>query len=208
MNEIPKPHPDTPARILNTARTVFAAKGYEGASIREITGLAGVNLGAVTYHYRSKQALYEAVLRSFIDPLRKRLDEAVATDGPALDRIERVVRAFIEHFQSQPEQPAVMLHELARQRPLPEPVADWVRTLLQTLGRLIAEGQADGSVIPGPPPLLAVSVVAQPFFLAITRLPMERTPELGAMRPADPQLVTETCVAFVRRSLTAPGRNP
>lgn len=206
MNQDSPPTPDTPSRILDAARTVFAARGYDGSSIREITSRAGVNLGAVTYHFRSKEALYQAVLRTFIDPLRARLEEAVATDAPALDRIERVVQAFFAHFEDQPEQPAVMLHELARQRPLPPPVVDWIRTLIQTLGRVIAEGQAEGSVVPGPPPLLAVNVVAQPFFLALTRRPLERTPGLGAVRPADPDLVTETCVAGIRRSLAAPGR--
>jgi len=208
MNQGRTATPDTPTRILAVARTVFAAKGYEGASIREITGRAGVNLGAVTYHFHSKEALYQAVLRTFIDPLRARLEAAVAADAPAVDRIERVVRAFFAHFESQPEQPAIMLHELARQRPLPPPVVDWIRTLIQTLGRVIAEGQAEGSVVPGPPPLLAISVVAQPFFLALTRRPLERTPGLGTVRPADPGLVTETCVAGIRRSLAAPGRTP
>ena len=44
-------------RILDTAEICFAQRGFDGTSLREITGLADVNLGAVNYHFGSKQAL-------------------------------------------------------------------------------------------------------------------------------------------------------
>ncbi|RZA13604.1 MAG: TetR/AcrR family transcriptional regulator, partial [Lysobacteraceae bacterium] len=42
---------DTPALLLDTAEELFARRGYNGASIRDITAAAGANLGAVTYHF-------------------------------------------------------------------------------------------------------------------------------------------------------------
>ncbi len=52
----------TKARILEAAGGVFAAKGFESATIREICQLAGANLAAVNYHFGDKQRLYvEAV---------------------------------------------------------------------------------------------------------------------------------------------------
>ena len=46
---------DTRERILDAAEAVFMAHGYEGASMRQITGEAGVNLAAVNYHFGSKE---------------------------------------------------------------------------------------------------------------------------------------------------------
>jgi AcrR family transcriptional regulator len=207
MNHPKGTDPDTRQRLLTAARGLFAAQGYEGTSVRDITGAAQANLGAVTYHFGSKQALYEAVISSFVDPMRDRVDKATAAPGTALDRIELVVRALMEHFDKYPEQPAIMLHELARQNVLPRPVQDWISYGVTTLAGLIAEGQAEGVIIAGPPLPMVMSVIAQPFFFAITKRPWGRTPglkRLRASRAATPDL---TC-ALIRRSLEAPRRKP
>lgn len=55
--------PDTKERIIEVATMLFADRGYEGASIREIAKIAEVNLAAVNYHFSNKQNLYHEVLR-------------------------------------------------------------------------------------------------------------------------------------------------
>ncbi len=55
-------------RILTVARALFAQHGYRGASVRAITKEAGANLGAVTYHFGTKDALYDAVIDSLVRP--------------------------------------------------------------------------------------------------------------------------------------------
>jgi AcrR family transcriptional regulator len=55
---------DPRARILNAAGPIFAEKGFEGATVREICHAAGVNLAAVNYHFGSKESLYKEALRS------------------------------------------------------------------------------------------------------------------------------------------------
>src|SRR5947209_7268280 len=50
--------PDVRARILAAAEGVFAEKGYDAATIREITRAAGVNVAAVNYYFRDKERLY------------------------------------------------------------------------------------------------------------------------------------------------------
>jgi AcrR family transcriptional regulator len=48
--------------ILDAAETVFAEKGYDGASLQEICDLAGVTRGLPNYFFGSKEKLYHAVL--------------------------------------------------------------------------------------------------------------------------------------------------
>ncbi len=62
MNEA-KTQPDTRERILDAAERLFMESGYEGTSMRMITGEAGVNLAAVNYHFGSKEALLREVFR-------------------------------------------------------------------------------------------------------------------------------------------------
>ncbi|MGQ9505724.1 MAG: TetR/AcrR family transcriptional regulator [Thermogutta sp.] len=53
---------DTKSRLLTAAGELFAERGFEGATARQICDRAGVNLAAINYHFKSKEHLYiEAV---------------------------------------------------------------------------------------------------------------------------------------------------
>jgi len=54
---------DTRERILDAAERLFMAYGYDGTSMRQVTGEAAVNLAAVHYHFGSKEALLHEVFR-------------------------------------------------------------------------------------------------------------------------------------------------
>jgi len=54
------------------ATTLFARKGYEATSLRDITAEADVNLAAVNYHFRSKEDLFCAVIERIIAPTSAR----------------------------------------------------------------------------------------------------------------------------------------
>jgi AcrR family transcriptional regulator len=54
---------DTCERILDAAERLFTAHGYDGTSMRQITGAAKVNLAAVNYHFGTKEALIQEVFR-------------------------------------------------------------------------------------------------------------------------------------------------
>ena len=72
----------TRERILDAAERLFMAHGYEGTSMRQITGEANVNLAAVNYHFGSKEALMQEVFR-------RRLDWLNEERMRVLDRLER-----------------------------------------------------------------------------------------------------------------------
>ena len=86
---MPLPRKSTNAtrdRLLRAAERCFTEHGYEGASLRQITRLAGVNLAAVNYHFASKKELWLAVMQRRLLPLnaeRVRLLEAARARTPA-----------------------------------------------------------------------------------------------------------------------------
>ena len=86
----------TKERILAAAETLFAQRGFDGASLRQLTSDAGVNLAAVNYHFGSKEKLVEQVFRRRLDALNAQRLAALARVAAQPDtRLEDVLDAFI-----------------------------------------------------------------------------------------------------------------
>jgi AcrR family transcriptional regulator len=90
----------TKERILDTAERLFAERGYGATSLRSIIAAAKVNLAAVHYHFHSKEALLDAVLKRRIEPLNRErmtlLDEYERDAGDVPPPIEAVLTALID----------------------------------------------------------------------------------------------------------------
>jgi len=200
---------DTASALLSAAQELFASSGYKGASVRAITRRAGANLGAVTYHFGSKQALYERAMAGVAEPLREHLAAAARQPGTPLERIEHLVRAAFEHLAQHPELPSFMVQHLASQGPLPEMVSRVLEGNHAMFAGLIAEGQADGSIRSGDPRLMALSVVAQPIWLSVVRSFLQQALGLDQREPGTRSGLVGSVVRFIRAGLeAAPGGTP
>ena len=84
-----------PDRILDAAERLFAEKGFEGASVRDLAAAAEVNLAAIHYHFGGKEALYRALGERLMNELRERRLTAIRRALEAPDAtLEGVLRAF------------------------------------------------------------------------------------------------------------------
>jgi len=160
-------HETTRERILASARELFAANGYRGASIRDITKAAGANLGAVTYHFGTKQDLYQAVLSGAFDQLAGRVERAVGTEGAGPERLAATVRALFRFYREEPDVPRLALHELAGGTGLPQVAGPHLRRTLLAIHRLVEAGIAAGAFRAADPNLVAFSIVSQAVWFAI-----------------------------------------
>jgi len=82
--------------ILESAMGVFAIKGFEDASMREIAAAAGLTTGAIYHHYKNKDDLfYDAVKEAayFVHKLsEKNEDSKIKSNDEILDEISNRVR--------------------------------------------------------------------------------------------------------------------
>lgn len=86
----------TRQRILGAAEELFARHGFAGASLRQVTASAKVNLAAVNYHFGSKENLIEEVFRRRLDELNARRIELLAQCRERTDlSLEDVLDAFV-----------------------------------------------------------------------------------------------------------------
>jgi AcrR family transcriptional regulator len=93
----PEPEESAPQRLIAAAERLFAERGFNGVSVREIAAAAGVNPAGVAYYFRGKEGLLAEVYRRHCQPMteeRYRLLAAACARGrpPAL---AEVLEAFI-----------------------------------------------------------------------------------------------------------------
>ena len=99
-----QPAPGTRQRLLDAAERLFAKRGFAGTSVREITDAAGANLGAVNYHFRSKENLYAEVFTRRAALLREPV-VAAASEAASVARtspeqaLRRLGRAFLAPYE-------------------------------------------------------------------------------------------------------------
>ncbi|UCG86621.1 MAG: TetR/AcrR family transcriptional regulator [Gemmatimonadota bacterium] len=200
---------DTPAELLSVATELFAEHGYDGTSIRMITDRAGANLGAVTYHFGSKEALYERVFETMMGPFRPYMLEAVGTEGSPLDRVERFVRALFNYLREHPTLPRLIIQHLASNLPVLDSVR---RTIVGNIGQiaaLIAEGQREGTIRDGDPTLMALSIGSQPLFLSLVSRTLREGTAIDQDDPETGQEIADSVVRFVRAGLALnPAKEP
>jgi AcrR family transcriptional regulator len=104
----------TKARILNAAEEVFAVKGFDGASTREIASKAGVNISSLHYHWESKETLYFAVFQDIYDRIIKLAQRSVE---PSRNRglraaTDAAMGELIDFFLDHPNVPRLLLRRV------------------------------------------------------------------------------------------------
>jgi TetR/AcrR family transcriptional regulator len=103
----------TRERIVEAALEAFAAKGFRGASTRDIARRAGTNQGLITYHFRSKDELWRAAADRIFGMLAKRMAEQLAaldSDDPR-ERAREAIRSYVRFAAAHPELFRLMVDE-------------------------------------------------------------------------------------------------
>lgn len=93
---------ETRRKVFEAAEHLFAERGYEGSSTRDIAARAGVTPALVLFHGQSKQALFESVVEARAEELARLRREALAAvlAGPAPD-LRGIICALIRPLLAQ-----------------------------------------------------------------------------------------------------------
>ncbi|HXY37083.1 MAG TPA: TetR/AcrR family transcriptional regulator [Planctomycetaceae bacterium] len=86
--------------ILQAAVGLFARKGFEATSTREIVEAAGVTKPMLYYYFKSKEGLCEAVLTRFLSPFYARLRAVIDEPRPPRDALVEVVWCHLDYCRA------------------------------------------------------------------------------------------------------------
>lgn len=160
---------DTAARLLEAAGPVFAARGFDRATVREICSAAGVNVASVGYHFGDKMGLYRTLIRSIRDARERQFPAPDNNDADPAEVLAKIVRTMMSRilaadpsgwesqlFMREMQNPTPVFEDIVREffKPL-------FNRLVGVLDQLITAGDASVRVPEHVVRQLALSVVGQ-----------------------------------------------
>lgn len=126
MRELTIPESGPKRKLLDAAEQLFAEKGFEAVSVRDITNLVKMNVAAVNYHFGSRESLLTLVILRYAAPVNEerlaRLESAERKWAGKGLPVEEIIDAFVRPVLGQ-----------VRKTELPE------RLFYKLLGRIFAE---------------------------------------------------------------------
>ena len=100
-------------KIKAQARTLFMEKGYASTTVRDIASAAGINLALLNYYFRSKENLFELLMRENIDKLFAVVLPILNDEQTALGRkLELLAVGYTDMILSDLNLPIFVLSEL------------------------------------------------------------------------------------------------
>ena len=129
------------ARILEAATSLFAQKGFDGTSIREICKKANVNLCMISYYWGGKQELYNGIIenllekqieysRNFLDLNKNPKDMSMEE---CTDLLMTIAEKFVDFFYTNISSDLIILLLKEQQKPdfiVKSPVLDYMRAVV------------------------------------------------------------------------------
>jgi AcrR family transcriptional regulator len=144
--------------LLAVAVTVFNERGYDGTSMEDLSRRLGISKSSIYYHVDSKEDLLTLALDRALDGLFSVADEVEAGGGPAIERLERLVRGSVSVLADRLPYVTLLLRArgntgterraLARRREFDQIVAD-----------LVAEAERDGEIRPDVDPAITARLL-------------------------------------------------
>ena len=127
----------TKETILKTAGSLFSQRGYFGVSMQDIADELSITKAALYYHFESKEALTEELLRGTIDELKQELKHACEAGMLPSDKVFNMIKTFLDFKIHHPE--LSLLVSLGFTSDEKEPLVQFVQDLRIELTKFIRE---------------------------------------------------------------------
>ncbi len=129
-------------KLLSIATRLFAERGLNGVSIRELSRVAGVSISMISYHFGGKEGLYSSVLQDQFSGF-EHIVEIDMFEMEALEKIEAYIRWIIVRHRENPYLLRFYTSELTNPTQFfPLIVQPAIGRVIQILVNIIEEGIA------------------------------------------------------------------
>ena len=197
-------------RLLLAAEALFARKGYDGATVREICDAAGMNVAAINYHFGDKERLYvETVRHAHACSLAEAGPPSALAGAPPAEQLRAFIAAMLKNMDGpvRPESMQLLMRELSQPSPATVSVVeDFIRPMAMGLFTIL-----DG-LLPDLPErqrlMVGFSVVGQCLYYRQNRTVSTLLFGAAAVDALSLAAVTEHVVRFTFAALGLAGDYP
>ena len=95
--------PDTKEKIFLVAAQLFAKKGYNGVSMREISEKSGVTKPTIYYYFGSKEGIYEELVETGMQYVISSFERIVDNEASAKNKLVMMTKTFFQLAIDAPE---------------------------------------------------------------------------------------------------------
>jgi AcrR family transcriptional regulator len=136
------------SEVVATAAELFAERGYDGASMSELTAATGLAAGGLYHYIEGKDDLLIAICDELLEPLLAQAREIVATEAPPVEQLRELVGAWVTHVIAHRHHMLVFTQErqAIERQPRWRRVRSQRRAFEKILDDLLARGEAEGSM--------------------------------------------------------------
>ena len=139
--------------VLQVAARLFNERGYDGTSMEDLSRKLGITKSAIYHHVRSKEELLRLAVDRALDGLFAVAEEVEAMPGPAIDRLEHLVRGSVAVLADRLPFVTVLLRVRGNTRVERQALARR-RDFDQFVAKLVQQAEAEGDVRPDVDPLV------------------------------------------------------
>lgn len=132
--------------ILMITEKLFAEKGYDGTSVRDIAKAAEINVAMISYYFGSKEKLLDAVIINRISGFRMILENLQLETISPIEKIKKFVSLYINRFYMNKDIYQIIQFEIINQKRTSDfPSFNEIKQKnLELLEKIISEGQNSG----------------------------------------------------------------
>ena len=137
---------DKQIRILLVAEKLFAEKGFDGTSIRNISKDAKINIAMVSYYFGSKEKMLESLIYFRISDLKMQLENLYHEAIEPMEKINKLIELYIARINKNKCIYQILHFELSNKKRAVDikSFTDVKRQNLISLQKIITEGQEKG----------------------------------------------------------------
>ena len=190
------------AAILDAASHIFAEQGLAGARTDAIAAAAGVNKALLYYYFRSKEALYQAVLTEQLTAFHGKAVALLSQPGPAGRILLRYVGEHFDFIRAHPHYPRLFQRMMLAGDPAGQRVvAERMLPVAQKLTALLRRGMRDGELRACDVLHAAVSIVALTVFYFNSAPIIRLVTGAEPFSPGNMKRRKSEALAFIRHAL-------
>lgn len=133
-------------QILEVAETLFAEKGFDGTSIRDISKLAMINIAMISYYFGSKERLLQSLIVYRTSDIKKQLENLLEEKLEPLEKVNKLIEIYINRINNNKGIYRILHFELSSKKREQNLLAfnEFRKGNLKYLESIIEEGQRKG----------------------------------------------------------------